>query len=72
MCDAGTKLYSHFIEERRIRLYFSSLGQVVGATIDGQYNAFSDLEMPLKVFFFTVISIISVRTQIFLVHTRKS
>ncbi|KAL6846937.1 hypothetical protein ACP4OV_022790 [Aristida adscensionis] len=49
MCDAGTKLYSHFIKERKIRLYFSSLGQIVGATIDGQYKAFSDLETPLKV-----------------------
>ncbi|OEL34094.1 Calmodulin-binding protein 60 C [Dichanthelium oligosanthes] len=42
-CDPGRALYSHFIEDKDIRLYFSSVGQIVGATIDNQYNAFDDV-----------------------------
>jgi hypothetical protein len=41
-CDPGRTLYSHFIEDKDIRLYFSSVGQIVGATIANQYNAFDD------------------------------
>ncbi|CAD6267532.1 unnamed protein product [Miscanthus lutarioriparius] len=43
-CDPGRSLYSHFIEDKNIRVYVSSLGQIVGATIAGQYNAFGDLD----------------------------
>jgi len=48
-CDPGRSLYSHFIEDKNIRVYVSSLGQVVGATIAGQYNAFGDLDTLRKV-----------------------
>jgi len=44
-------LYSHFIEDKNIRVYVSSLGQIVGATIAGQYNAFGDLDTLRKVLF---------------------
>ncbi|XP_062204691.1 calmodulin-binding protein 60 C-like isoform X2 [Phragmites australis] len=47
-CDPGRSLYSHFLEDKKIRLYFSSLGQIVGATIAGQYNDFGDLDTPWK------------------------
>lgn len=43
-CDPGRSLYSHFIEDKNIRVYVSPLGQIVGATIAGQYNAFDDLD----------------------------
>ncbi|WVZ90704.1 hypothetical protein U9M48_036984 [Paspalum notatum var. saurae] len=47
-CNPGRSLYSHFIEDKKIRLYFSSLGQIAGATIAGQYNAFGDFDTLLK------------------------
>jgi hypothetical protein len=49
-CDPGTALYSHFMEDKKIRLYFTSLGQIVGATIADQYHAFDDLDTIWKVF----------------------
>ncbi|CAN6361258.1 unnamed protein product [Urochloa humidicola] len=42
-CDPGRALYSHLIEDKDIRLYFSSVGQIVGATIANQYNGFDDI-----------------------------
>ncbi|XP_062202540.1 calmodulin-binding protein 60 A-like isoform X2 [Phragmites australis] len=48
MCDPGRSLYSHFIKDKDIRLYFSSTGQIVGATKADQYNAFGDLDTPQK------------------------
>ncbi|KAL6599878.1 hypothetical protein ACP70R_045529 [Stipagrostis hirtigluma subsp. patula] len=47
-CDPGRALYSYSMEDKKTRLYFNSLGQIVGATIAGQYNAFGDLDMPWK------------------------
>ncbi|KAF8776562.1 hypothetical protein HU200_003280 [Digitaria exilis] len=41
-CDPGRALYSHFLKDKDIRLYFSSVGQIVGATIANQYHAFND------------------------------
>ncbi|CAL4906108.1 unnamed protein product [Urochloa decumbens] len=42
-CDPGRALYSHLIEGKDIRLYFSSVGRIVGATIANQYHGFGDV-----------------------------
>ncbi|CAL5093124.1 unnamed protein product [Urochloa decumbens] len=42
-CDPGRALYSHLIEGKGIRLYFSAVGRIVGATIANQYNGFDDV-----------------------------
>ncbi|TVU49825.1 hypothetical protein EJB05_01163, partial [Eragrostis curvula] len=47
-CDPGSNLYSYFVKDKNIRMYFSSLGQIVGATVAGRYNAFGDLDTPWK------------------------
>ncbi|TVU49840.1 hypothetical protein EJB05_01178, partial [Eragrostis curvula] len=47
-CDPGGALYSHFIAGKDIRLFFSSVGQIVGATIADKYNAFGDLDTSQK------------------------
>ncbi|CAL4898761.1 unnamed protein product [Urochloa decumbens] len=43
-CHPGSALYSHLMEDTNIRLYFSSVGQIVGMTIDDQFKAFGDLD----------------------------
>ncbi|CAD6267535.1 unnamed protein product [Miscanthus lutarioriparius] len=43
-CDPGTALYSHFMEDKKIRLYFTCVGQIVGATIADQYHVYDDLD----------------------------
>lgn len=47
-CDPGRALYSYLIEDKDIRLFFSSVGQIVGATIADKYNPFGDLDTPQK------------------------
>jgi hypothetical protein len=37
------------VEDKNIRLYFSSLGQIVGASVAGQYTDFGDLDTFWKV-----------------------
>lgn len=67
-CDPGISLYSHFIEDKKIRLYFSFLGQIVGATIAGQYNAFGDLDTLRKVLFL-ILTDISTRRVFILIYS---
>ncbi|CAL5093122.1 unnamed protein product [Urochloa decumbens] len=42
-CDPGRALYSYFIDGKNIRLFFNSLGQIVGVTITDKYKAFGGL-----------------------------
>ena len=49
-CDPGSALYSYFIDDKNIRVFFSSLGQIVGVTVTDKYKAFGDLDKHQKVF----------------------
>jgi len=47
-CDPGSALYSYFIDDKNIRVFFSSLGQIVGVTVTDKYKAFGDLDKRQK------------------------
>lgn len=43
-CDSGRELYSFFVESSNVTLFYNSVCQIIGATIDDKYMPFSDLD----------------------------